>query len=106
MTKKSSCACGAITVLLLGAMLAAAPGCSDEATQPTQSGQPTARVQFVNTRCPMMGSKIDPDKVTADLTREFKGQKVAFCCAGCPVQWDKLSAEEKATKLAQAGGSR
>ena len=54
---------------------------------------------FVNTVCPIMGSKIDPTKVTPALTREFHGQKVAFCCAGCPTQWDKLSDSEKQAKL-------
>ncbi|MCE5279635.1 MAG: hypothetical protein ABFD92_09445 [Planctomycetaceae bacterium] len=54
---------------------------------------------FANTKCPMMGSKINPAKVTAALTREFKGQKVAFCCGGCPAAWDKLSDADKQTKL-------
>ena len=41
---------------------------------------------FANTVCPIMGSKIDPANVPANLIREFKGQKVAFCCGGCPSQ--------------------
>ena len=102
MSKKSSCAFGIIAALFVGAILVGAPGCGDEATQPAQTGQPTARVQFANTHCPLMGNEIDLDKVTPELTREFNGQKVAFCCAGCPAHWDKLSADEKATKLAQA----
>ncbi len=55
--------------------------------------------QFANAKCPIMGSVINPEKVTADLIKEFKGQKVAFCCAGCPDKWDALSDEDKATKL-------
>ena len=54
---------------------------------------------FANTTCPIMGSPIDPDKVTADLVREYKDQKVAFCCGACPAQWDKLSDAEKTAKL-------
>ena len=54
---------------------------------------------FANTVCPIMGSKIDPAKVTADLVREFNGQKVAFCCAGCPAEWDKLSKTQKRATL-------
>ena len=57
---------------------------------------------FVNATCPVMGSKINPAKVTANLVREYKGQKVAFCCAGCPATWDKLSVSQKQAKLVKA----
>ncbi len=56
--------------------------------------------KFVNDRCPIMGSPINPEKVAKNLIRDYKGQKVAFCCAGCPSKWDKLSAAEKEAKLA------
>ncbi len=55
----------------------------------------------VNTMCPIMGTKLDPSKVTASLTRTYNGKKIGFCCAGCPIAWDKLSAEEKAKKIAE-----
>ena len=58
--------------------------------------------KFANTTCPIMGSKIDPAKVTKELTREYKGQTVTFCCAECPPVWDSLSDTEKDAKLAQA----
>jgi hypothetical protein len=54
---------------------------------------------FVNATCPIMGSKINPAKITTNLVREYKGQKVAFCCAGCPSAWDKLSNAKKIAKL-------
>ncbi len=57
--------------------------------------------QFVNNRCPIMGSPINPEKVTKNLVRDYKGQKVAFCCAGCPSTWDKLTDAQKQTKLAK-----
>jgi len=57
--------------------------------------------RYANTRCPMMGSKIDPSKVAPNLVREFKGQKVAFCCGGCPAAWDKLADADKGDKLAK-----
>ena len=57
---------------------------------------------FVNVRCPMMGSPIHPDKVTPQLTREFKGKKVAFCCGNCPKMWDQLTDAQKEQKLSQA----
>jgi hypothetical protein len=57
--------------------------------------------EFANTKCPIMGSPINPDKVAKDLIRDYKGQKVAFCCGGCPQSWDKLSAAKKQAKLAK-----
>ena len=58
--------------------------------------------KFANVTCPIMGTPINPDKVTKNLTREYKGQKVAFCCGGCPIAWDKLSDAEKDAKLTKA----
>ncbi len=57
--------------------------------------------KFANVRCPIMGSPINPDKVSKDLIRDHKGQKVAFCCKGCPAQWDKLTDTQRALKLAK-----
>ncbi len=57
--------------------------------------------EFANIRCPIMGSPINPEKVTKDLIREYKGQKVAFCCAGCPAAWDKLTDARKNAKLSK-----
>jgi len=54
---------------------------------------------IVNKTCPMMDSKLDPAKVPEELTRVFQGQKVGFCCAGCPVAWDKLTNEQKQAAL-------
>lgn len=54
---------------------------------------------FINDRCPIMGSPINPANVAANLTRDYQGGKVAFCCAGCPAAWDKLSDAQKAAKL-------
>ncbi len=89
-----------LTTLILTAGVAALvgmTGCGDEQA-PTDDGQ-AAAAEFVNARCPIMGNPINPENVTDDLTREFRGQKVAFCCAACPSQWDELSGEEKAEKL-------
>lgn len=66
-------------------------------TAPMADEKPAAAA--VNDRCPITGNAIDPAKVPAGLTREFKGQMVGFCCGGCPPVWDKLSDEEKQTKL-------
>ncbi len=58
--------------------------------------------EFANSLCPILRAPIEPDKVTEDLIREYKGQKVAFCCKGCPAKWDKLTDAEKDSKLAKA----
>lgn len=61
---------------------------------------------FVNTRCPIMGPPVNPKKVTKNLIRDYKGQKVAFCCAGCPSAWDKLTDLQKQAKLAKASTTK
>jgi len=58
-----------------------------------------AATKYVNKRCPIMGGEINPANVTDNLMREFNGQKVAFCCSGCPEVWDKLNDAEKMAKL-------
>ena len=60
---------------------------------------PKASPKLVNVRCPIMGAALQADKVSANLTRMFKGRKVGFCCAGCLVAWDKLSDAVKVKKL-------
>ncbi len=56
----------------------------------------------VNTKCPMMGSEVDPDKVSEDLKLNFQDETVAFCCSPCVGAWENLSEEEKAEYLAKA----
>jgi len=77
-------------------------GCKKEPAATTVGEGAVATAQFVNTKCPIMGMAIDAAKAPAEQTREFKGQKVAFCSADCPAKWDALSDEEKAVKLAAA----
>ena len=55
--------------------------------------------RLANASCPMMGSRLNPKKVPAHLTRKFKGKTVGFCCAGCPAAWDRLSDEDKERRL-------
>lgn len=69
-----------------------------------QASQPATKV--VNARCPIMGGAIDSAKVPASLTREYNGQKVGFCCGGCPAQWDKLTTAEKDAKLKKASDAK
>lgn len=74
-------------------MGAAAPGTTAATRAGASSGSPTS---FVNARCPIMGGK----PIEA-LTRDYNGQKVGFCCAMCPGQWDNLSDADKAAKLSK-----
>jgi len=57
------------------------------------------RGKIVNVRCPMMGMKLQPDKMSAKLTRTYKGRKVGFCCPECLGAWDRLSEGQKDRKL-------
>jgi hypothetical protein len=56
--------------------------------------------KVVNVTCPILRTKIDPVHVPDALTREFKGQKVGFCCTACLTAWDQLTDTEKEAKLA------
>jgi hypothetical protein len=60
------------------------------------------RPAFANTNCPIMGTPIQATSVPASLVRNFNGQKVAFCCPGCPATWDRLPLTDKVAKLAAA----
>lgn len=70
-------------------------------TAPTPTRTPTP---VINTKCPIMGGKVNPAKVAANLVRTFGGKKVGFCCAGCPAKWDKLASAEKTELMAKLAG--
>jgi hypothetical protein len=59
-------------------------------------------IAVVNTTCPITGGALSPDGVVERLTRDYKGQKIGFCCDGCPETWDKLTDAEKDAELAKA----
>jgi hypothetical protein len=61
-----------------------------------------AATAVVNTTCPITGGALNPDRVPENLTRVYKGQKIGFCCDGCPAAWDKLTDAEKDAALAKA----
>jgi len=62
--------------------------------------KPAAGGGTVNSKCPIMGGKFDPNKVKPNLVQEYKGGKVGFCCAMCIPKWNKLSTAAKDKKLA------
>lgn len=80
---------------------AATPSCHGSGGNAAQAKSSAAdsSAKFANTHCPIMGGKIDPSKVSDSLVREYKGKRIAFCCGGCPAQWDRLSDAQKDAKL-------
>jgi len=58
--------------------------------------------KIVNSKCPITSAKLDPAKEPDSLIREYKGQKVGFCCDSCPPEWDKLTDAQKDAKLKAA----
>ncbi len=92
---------------LLLTLSAAIVGCSDSAqttvTPDVADPVDATPVHFANEKCPIMGGK-----PTAELTVEYDGKTIGFCCDGCPEKWAELSDEQKAEKFAKvdahAGG--
>ena len=93
------------TAALLLLMSAAIVGCSepsDTASTPaiadpavSESVEATT-VAFANTKCPIMGGT-----PTAELTVDYDGKTIGFCCDGCPEKWAELSDDAKAEKFAK-----
>ena len=61
----------------------------------------SSKIAVVNSTCPITGGSLSPDGVVERLTRDYKGQKIGFCCDGCPEAWDKLTAAQKDAELAK-----
>jgi hypothetical protein len=66
-------------------------GCSSTKSTPAAA----ATKAPVNTTCPMMGQG-----VKTNVTVDYHGQTVAFCCEGCVDEWNALSDAERKQKLA------
>ena len=81
--RKSIQAVTAITLLL-----AVVAGC-------TQPSAREANVVLTNTVCPITGQPASPD-----VTTEWDGKTVGFCCSDCLPEWETLSDEQKTDKLA------
>ena len=48
--------------------------------------------------CPTSGEKLGAQTVGATT---YKGYKIAFCCAGCPQEFARLSEKDKDAKIAK-----
>ena len=54
-----------------------------------------AGMATVNATCPVMPeNEVDPE-----VTREFMGKTVGFCCKKCVGKWDEMSDQDKQAKL-------
>ena len=88
--------------LQLASLLSAltfAVGCGSPATENNQSeSEPAPTVALANTVCPIMG-----EAVNEELTADWNGKTIGFCCKECVPEWNKLSDDEKSDKLASAG---
>ena len=94
-----------LSVALIAVLAASLIGCNKPAPPERGPGggattKPASKVATVNGKCPMMGNAFNKASVSPALVRDFKGQKVGFCCGGCPEKWDALSDEDKTAKLA------
>jgi hypothetical protein len=86
-----------------GATPAAGAPAESGSQKAAEAGTAKAAPQGVaNAKCPIMGGKVDPN-ASESLTRIYKGQKIGFCCGGCPAAWDKLTDVQKDAKLQAAG---
>lgn len=74
--------------------LALAVGCSEQADPNAGSSTEQAIASPVNPYCPITDSP-----VASDVTTEWGGKTIGFCCADCIPTWDELSEEQKQAKL-------
>lgn len=86
----------ATTALLSLPLLIGCQQSTDTAAEvPAQETIEATPVNFANEKCPIMGGEPTPE-----LTAQYRGKTIGFCCDGCPEKWAELSAEEKAEKFA------
>lgn len=90
-------ATSAALLLLVSATLVGCAESDQTATAPSVTDPVEATpVSFANSKCPIMGGK-----PTEELTVQYDGKTIGFCCDGCPEKWAALSDEEKAEKFAK-----
>lgn len=92
---------GVVAVVGVGLLAAFLAGCAETGNEITTSAV-KAESNYLDEYCTILGGPIDPATAKPELTRSHKGKLVAFCCAGCPEQWDKLTDQEKDDELLKA----
>lgn len=90
-----------VALVVLTAIAFLLSGCSESSTPAASEDGSSVAVTPVNKVCPVMGGEVDPA-----VTVAWDGKTVGFCCAGCIPGFEKLSDEEKATKLADAAAGK
>ena len=72
-------------------------GCESTQEVEAESQPATTQVSMgtLNETCPLSGAAVNPD-VTAD----YHGQKIGFCCSDCLGTWDGWSDDRKAKYVA------
>ena len=79
--------CVSLSVVLTGCGVSAPQVASEAAAADT----------LVNTVCPIMGGEAQ-----SDVSVDWNGKKVGFCCPPCIEEWAELTEEQKTSKLASA----
>lgn len=90
---------GVMSVAMIAGLLAG--GCQQEKKTETAASNASAQpasMGVLNSKCPLM-----PDHpIDQAVTVAYGEGKVAFCCKGCIPQWNKLTDEQKAARLAKS----
>ncbi len=68
-------------------------GCASSKSEKTAAAPAT--VVVVNTICPIAGDDFARHEMPAELTREWKGTQIGFCCKNCLPKFDKMTSAEK-----------
>ena len=80
------------TCLVSGSLLALAACESSQSTEPeTAPSTSPAAMGMLNGTCPMSDEPVDPN-----VSVDYHGHKIGFCCEGCVGPWKKMSDQEKA----------
>lgn len=89
-------------ILALGVVIGgcASNGCCGDCKDNAKAKEDAKLVKVVNSTCPIGDDPIDAAAHDASLTRQWRGQTVGFCCAGCLGPWDKMSDAERERALA------
>ena len=96
---KTRFAMATLAAIVLPALLLGACTSGEKTEDPAMCQQPKpGAITSENDYCVIMNA----DPVDPELTREWNGHKVGFCCKGCLPKWDALSDAEKQAALDKA----
>lgn len=89
----AAAACGLVLVGCNNQKTADKPSASTGTTTTT-----VAAAKPVNSKCPMTGETLEGSNITVN----YKGKTVGFCCAGCKGKFSALSDADKDAKITAA----